>query len=124
MNKEGQVINYQIVLSILLIIEIIVFIVLNYNTALDLENKKPIFNKKTTLLISKYRNLTIIVLSILFLYLNYVNKDIAKEKNENLKSYDLQILASYFTVFASFITYYVVINSEKETVSDIENPIN
>jgi len=124
MNKEVQVINYQIVLSILLIIEIIVFIVLNYNTALDLENKKPIFNKKTTLLISKYRNLTIIVLSILFLYLNYVNKDIAKEKNENLKSYDLQILASYFTVFASFITYYVVINSEKETVSDIENPIN
>ena len=124
MNKEVQVINYQIVLSILLIIEIIVFIVLNYNTALDLENKKPIFNKKTTLLISKYRNLTIIVLSILFLYLNYVNKDIAKEKNENLKSYDLQILASYFTVFTSFITYYVVINSEKETVSDIENPIN
>lgn len=123
MNKEVKVINYQILLSIILILEIIVSIVLNYNTALDLEGKRPLFSKKNTLLISKYRNVVIVIVSILFLYLNYINRNIAKEKKENLKSYDLQILASYLTIIASFIVLYVVINSENESVSDIENPI-
>lgn len=123
MNKEVKVINYQILLSIILILEIIVSIVLNYNTALDLEGKRPLFSKKETLFISKYRNVVIVIVSILFLYLNYINRNIAKEKKENLKSYDLQILASYLTITASFIVLYVVINSENESVSDIENPI-
>ena len=121
--KEVKIINYQILLSIISIFTIITSIILNYNTALDLEGKTPLFSKKTTLKISKYRNTILVIISILFLYLNYLNKEIAKEKNENLKSYDLQIFASYLTIFASIIILYVVITSETENISDIENPI-
>lgn len=121
--KEVKIINYQILLSIISIITIITSIILNYNTILDLEGKPTLFNKKNTLKISKYRNLILVIVSILFLYLNYLNKKIAQEKNENSKSYDLQILASYLTVIASLIIYYVVLTSENETIADIENPI-
>ena len=107
--KEVKIINYQILLSIISIFTIITSIILNYNTALDLEGKTPLFSKNTTLKISKYRNTILVIISILFLYLNYLNKEIAKEKNENLKSYDLQIFASYLTIFASIIILYVVI---------------
>lgn len=124
MNDEVKIIYYQIYLSILLIIGVIVSIILNYNTVLDLENKDTLFNKKQTLRISRYRNFVVLIISILFLYLNYRNKKIAKEKSEDLNAYNLQILASIFTIIASFIAYYVVLaSSDNETVADIENPI-
>ena len=81
MNDEVKIIYYQIYLSILLIIGVIVSIILNYNTVLDLENKDTLFNKKQTLRISRYRNFVVLIISILFLYLNYRNKKIAKCKN-------------------------------------------
>ena len=123
MNREVKVINYQIFLSFILMLSIFVSIILSYNTSLSLQKKKTLFNKRTTFIISKYRNLIALILSILFLYLNYINKDIAKEKNDDLKSFDLQIIASYFVIIASFIAYYVVITTNKDVVSDIENPI-
>ena len=124
MNDEVKIIYYQIYLSILLIIGVIVSIILNYNTVLDLENKDTLFNKKQTLRISRYRNFVVLIISILFLYLNYRNKKIAKEKSEDLNAYNLQIIASIFTIIASFIAYYVVLtSSDNETVADIENPI-
>ena len=123
MNREVKVINYQIFLSFILMLSIFVSIILSYNTSLSLQKKKTLFNKRTTFIISKYRNLIALILSILFLYLNYINKDIAKEKNDDLKSFDLQIIASYFVIIASFIAYYVVTTTNKDVVSDIENPI-
>ena len=85
MNDEVKIIYYQIYLSILLIIGVIVSIILNYNTVLDLENKDTLFNKKQTLRISRYRNFVVLIISILFLYLNYRNKKNCQRKKRRFK---------------------------------------
>ena len=46
-----------------------------------------------------------------------------EKENEDLKSYILQIVASYLTIISAIIALYVVTLSSTETVSDVENPI-
>ena len=47
----------------------------------------------------------------------------AKTKEKKLKSYELQILASLFTLIAASISLYVVSVLTKETLVDLENPV-
>ena len=49
---------------------------------------------------------------------------ISKEEGEDLKPYELQIIASYFSLFAASIALYVVLLQRSgEQVVDVENPI-
>ena len=45
------------------------------------------------------------------------------EKNENLKPYELQLIASTLVVISGIIALYVVSLSNTETIADVENPV-
>lgn len=120
-NKEIDYLNYQIIISLIVIVTVIVSIFLTYNEKLGLEGKKSLFNKKTTQSISYLNRFIILITSILFLYINYRLYDISKNQGENLKNYYLQIIASVLSVIAAMIALYVVYNNS--SVSDVENPI-
>ena len=123
-NKEEiKTINVQLFGIGLSLITIILSLLTTYNQKLKLQNKDTILNAKDSLRITYLNRILIILVGLIFLYVNYNLYYISKKQNENLKSYTLQIIASYLTIISSLIAFYVVTLSNTLTVSDVENPI-
>ena len=121
-EEEIKYINYQLIgLGLTLVTTIVAFLI-TYNQKLQLKNKKELFNSKKALKITKINRTTILLIGILFLYINYKLYKISKEEGENLKSYKLQITASSLTTISAIIALYVVFLSNTETIADVENP--
>lgn len=123
-NKEEEIkyINYQLIGLGLTLITTIIAIAITYNQKLGLQKKKKLFNSKEALSITKFNRIVILLIGILFLYINYRLYLISKDEGEDLKSYKLQISASILVVISSLIALYVVSLSNTETLSDVENP--
>lgn len=123
-NNEIIYLDIQIFTSLIVITTVITSILLTYNEKLNQQKKKTIFDKKQSQNISFINRFTILLTSIIFLYINYKLYQISKEEGEDLKVYYLQIIASILSVIASIIVFYVVIKeTEINSVSDVENPI-
>jgi len=125
-NREYEIniLNIQLITSLIVIITVAVSLILTYNQKLDIENKKTIFNKKQTHNISYINRLIILITAIIFLIINYKLYQISKKEGEDLKVYYLQIIASILSTIASIIVFYVVsIEPTGDEISDIENPV-
>ena len=125
-NREYEIniLNIQLITSLIVIITVAVSLILTYNQKLDIENKKTIFNKKQTHNISYINRLIILITAIIFLIINYKLYQISKKEGEELKVYYLQIIASILSTIASIIVFYVVsIEPTGDEISDIENPV-
>ena len=121
-QEEIDTVNIQLIALLFALVSAIISIVITYNQKLDLEgdnttDPKKIFN------LTVFNRILILVLSLIFLYVNYKLYNISKKEGEDLKSYILQIIASILTVITSLIALYVVSLSSKENIVDIENPI-
>ena len=121
-QEEINTVNIQLIALLFALVSAIISIVITYNQKLDLEgdnttDPKKIFN------LTVFNRILILVLSLIFLYVNYKLYNISKKEGEDLKSYILQIIASILTVITSLIALYVVSLSSKENIVDIENPI-
>ena len=122
-NKEEKYINIQLYALIFTLISVFISFLLTYNQKLEIKELKTLFNSKQTFKIAKFNRTLILILGIIFLYVNYQLYKISKKENENLKPYILQIFASILTVITALTTLYVIFLSNKGDVSDIENPI-
>ena len=122
-KKEEDYINIQIYALFFTILSVIISLVLTINQKLEIKGQKTLFNSKKTFKITKFNRILILILGIVFLYVNYALYKISKKEKEDLKPYILQIFASVLTVITALITLYVVTLSTKGNVSDIENPI-
>lgn len=125
MNKQEEIktINIQLFGIIISLLTIVFSLITTYNQKLKLEKKKTILNPKNSLRLTIINRILILIVGLIFLYVNYNLYNISKRENENLKSYILQIIASYLTIISALIAFYVVTLSSAETVSDVENPI-
>lgn len=121
-NEEIKYINYQLIGLGITLITTVIAIIITYNQKISMEKKKKLLNSKQALNLTKFNRITILIVSILFLYINYRLYQISKLEGEDLKSYKLQISASTLTVIAALIALYVVSLSNTETLSDVENP--
>lgn len=122
-KEEIKALNLQIFGLVISLITLLFSILLTYNQKLKLEKKKTILNSVNSLTLSYINRILILAIAFLFLYINYKLFNISKKENEDLKSYILQIVASYLTIISAIIALYVVTLSSTETVSDVENPI-
>lgn len=122
-DKEIEAINIQLIALLFTLVSALTSIALTVNQKLTLEKKKGLFSPKITLKITLFNRILIVVLSFVFLYVNYALYQISKKEGEDLKSYTLQIIASLITIIPGFIALYVVFLSNTENVVDIENPI-
>ncbi len=123
-KEEINILNLQLITSLIVIITVSVSLILTYNQKLNLQNKKTIFTKKQTHNVSYINRLIILITSIIFLIINYKLYQISKKEGEDLKVYYLQIIASTLTIIASLIVFYVVsIEPTGDDIADIENPV-
>ena len=122
-KEEANAINMQLITLIISLITIVISIFITYNQKLEIEGKDTLFTPKESLKITLFNRKLILILSFIFLYVNFVLFKISKEEGENLKPYNLQILASILVIVSGIIALYVVSLSNTENVSDVENPI-
>ena len=125
-NREEEInlLNIQLITSLIVIITVAISLILTYNQKLDIENKKTIFTKKQTHNVSYINRLIILITAISFLIINYKLYQISKKEGEDLKVYYLQIIASILTTIAALIVFYVVsIEPAGDEISDVENPV-
>ncbi len=121
-SKEVRELNIQLLFSILSIVTIIISIILIQNEKQFKKKEKTILNVKQADNLSKFNRVLILIIALVFLVVNYHLKDLSSD--EDSKSYDLQIIASYLVVFSALITLYVVFTSPpSEEAIDVENPI-
>ena len=122
-KEEIRNVNIQFYTLLFSLLSIIISIILTYNDKLSTEGKTSFLGKKTNYNLTLFNRILILSIAIAFLYVNYKSYMNAKTKEKKLKSYELQILASLFTLIAASISLYVVSVSTKETLVDLENPV-
>ena len=122
-KEEIETINIQLVALLFTVITAIISIIITYNQKLELEEKEPLFTPKDSLKITLFNRKLILILSFVFLYVNIVLRKISKDEGEDLKPYNLQLVASLFIIISGIIALYVVSLSNTENVSDVENPV-
>lgn len=123
-EKESLLITIQIISSIVSIGTVIISIILLYNEQLEINNEKPFLDAEAAQKLTTFNRILILIIFIVFLVINYILYDISKKEGEDLKPYELQIIASYFSLFAASIALYVVLLQRSgEQVVDVENPI-
>ena len=125
MNKKEELnaINIQLYTLIVVLISTVISIAITYNQKLDMEDKKTIFSSEESFNITLFNRILIVVLSLIFLYVNVKLYNLSKEEGEDLKTYTLQIIASVFAIISGAIALYVVKLSTTESVVDVENPV-
>ena len=123
-DKEKIAITIQIIASLISIGTVIISIILLYNEQLEINNQEPFLDAESAQKLTTFNRVLILIIFIVFLVINYVLYNISKEEGEDLKPSELQIIASYFSLFAASIALYVVLLERGgEQVVDVENPI-
>jgi magnesium-transporting ATPase (P-type) len=122
-KREIEAVNIQFYALIFTLISSIISIIITYNQKRELKGKDPMFSGKEIFNITLFNRILILVLSFVFLYVNYTLYEISKEQKEDLKPYKLQLLASTLVIVSGIIALYVVSLSNTENISDVENPI-
>lgn len=120
--EEVKLLKAQMVLSVLAIVTVLVSLGLSYNEILKLNKTAPFFSRKMENGILISNRLLALIISIGFLYIDYIDRDIKqKYKKNNLRNAQLQINASILSVIASIIVLYTAFDGENGEV-ELENP--
>ena len=122
-KEEIEAVNIQLIALILTLVTAFISIIITYNQKLELEGKKTLFTPKESLKITLFNRKFILILSFVFLFINFILYRISKEEGEDLKPYKLQITASILIIISGIIALYVVSLSNTENISDVENPV-
>ena len=123
-EKKLQLINYQLITSVLFIISLIISIVLTYDEKQELLKKQRLFSETFDKYLNLFNRIFALLIIVTILYINY--KDYELNKNtRNSKSGEHQVIASVFSVISALIVLYVVIENwyENPNITSIENPI-
>ena len=122
-KDEIKIVNIQFYALVLTLVTTFISVIITYNQKRQLKDKKPMFSGKQIYNITLFNRIFILVLSFVFLYVNYSLYNISKEQGEELKPYELQLIASILVIASGLIALYVVSLSNTETIADVENPI-
>lgn len=121
-KEEIKYINYQLIGLGITLITTVIAIIITYNQKLGTAKKEKILSNKNSLNLTYFNRIVILLIAILFLYINYRFYEIDKEKGVDIKGDILQITASILTIVGALIAIYVVSLSNSENIADIENP--
>ena len=117
--EEAKLLRWQFGLSLLFIFTLIVSLTLTYNQILIHEKKKPLYTNKTSEDLLKLNRTLALIISIGFLYINYIDKGIKEEHNLDLKTANLQIDAGILSLLSAIIVLYVAFMGDGATALEI-----
>lgn len=124
-DNEVELLNLQMIATILFIGSLIISMIITYNDTQISKKEKPILTNKQAANLSIFNRIFVVILTLIFLYINYQSRENAKKDNEELWPFNLQIYASELSLLATIIVLYVVIETSGEQytiVPGINNP--
>ncbi len=124
-KKEIELLNIQIIATIIYLGSLILSIYLTYNDKLLLTKNKKILTEEQSNTLSIANRIVVVVLTLIYLYISYSNIKIAKEKKNKLKPFILQLMGSELSTLSTIIVLYAVLltsGSQYSIVAGVENP--
>lgn len=121
-QEESEILNIQLIATLLFIIALIVSIFLNLNEKYKLLYNEGIISDEEANNLLKTNRIFIVALFILYLYLAYRDREIDKIKNKDLTADNLEIFVSILSVIGGLIILYLVFNYDQDTTAIYENP--
>ncbi len=119
------IINGQLIGSILYILSFVATIIVIVNQRKVALNKDSFLTTEESQIIITLNKIFTLLLLLLFVYLDFKSKKLAKNTNQDTASLDLQIIASIISLVPALIGLYVVITDFSATnfqTAEIENP--
>lgn len=124
-NRQLKIIDGQLLGCVLYIISLIVSIVIILNQRKNALNKEQFLTGEESQTIALANKIFILLLVILFLYLNYEAFSLAKDTKQDTSALELQIIGSILSIAVALIGLYVVATNFTNTnlqTAEIENP--
>lgn len=124
-NKEANLLNIQLWTTVIYIGSLLISIALTYDDKQKVQNKNGLFSRNQSKQISIFNRSLVLLLTLSYLYVSYKNIDFAKQKNQKIWPFELQLFSSELSTIASIIVLYVVIKTAGEQysiVAGIGNP--
>lgn len=124
-NNEINLLEIQIIASILYIASLSLSIILTYNDRQIAKKEKSILTNTQAANLSVFNRGFIVILTLVFLYTTYQSRENAKKENQKIWPFDLQLCASELSLLATVIVLYVVVKTAGERYSivpGINNP--
>lgn len=119
--EEDKLLKYQIILSLLFILTLIISITLSYNSMMEYEKKQKLYTNDDTLNILRVNRTISFLIALGFLFINITDKNVKTKYNKQDKNSDLQILASIITTISSLIVLYIAFSNNSSIIGN-ENP--
>ena len=119
------IIDGQLIGSILYILSFVATIIVIVNQRKVALNKDSFLTTEESQIIITLNKIFTLLLLLLFVYLDFKSKKLAKNTNQDTASLDLQIIASIISLVPALIGLYVVITDFSATnfqTAEIENP--
>ena len=119
------IIDGQLIGSILYVLSFVATITVIINQRKVALNEKGFLTPEESQIIITLNKIFILLLLLLFVYLNFKSKKLAQNTNQNTESLNLQIIASIISLIPALIGLYVVITDFGATnfqTAEIENP--
>lgn len=109
--EEADLIKVQIILSFILLFTTIISILLSYNFLLNFEDKEGVYNDEDSFNILIFNRTVMLIVSLIFIYINIRDKDVKEKYSLDDEFTDLQIWSSIFNFMATLIAFYIAIKS-------------
>ena len=124
-KEQLFIIDGQLIASILYILSFLATIIVIINQRKLALNKKGFLTVEESQIIITLNKIFILLLLLLFVYLNYKSIKLAENTNQNTNSLNLQMISSIISLVPALIGLYVVITDFSATTfqtAEIENP--
>lgn len=124
-KEQLFIIDGQLIASILYILSFVATIIVIINQRKLALNKKGFLTIEESQIIITLNKIFILLLLLLFVYLNYKSIKLAENTNQNTNSLNLQMISSIISLVPALIGLYVVITDFSVTTfqtAEIENP--
>jgi nucleoside recognition membrane protein YjiH len=120
--EESEILNIQLITTLLFIIALIVSIFLNLNEKYKLLYNEGIISDEEASNLLKTNRIFIVALFLTYLYLAYREREIDKIKNKDLTADNLEIFVSFLGLLGGLIILYLVFTYDQDTTAIYENP--
>lgn len=121
-GEELKLVDYQLIISGVVLVMVVLSLVLGYNLHLKLKGEKPILSEEESKNIAMFVKIIGLLTAIAAIYISIKSVSVAKAKGENLRNAYLQVGASALALISSIIVIIVVLNDGNNDFLDILNP--
>lgn len=118
-EEQVKLFDLQIGTTVFYIGSAILAIILVYNDKMILTKGKGILENNTASSLDILNSIAVVIFYLIFLYISYENKKLAKIRGRNLEPFNLQLFASELVSIATVIVAYVIISQGGRPVSAV-----